>query len=300
MRRSSDFCDYIEPYFQFQSTIAYLKDPPEGWTLPGCDFLGGLAEIKSNVNSGVYKSQWEFETDLYQLGNFMPHDFHVNLPMPLVNTFIFVTKGGPLVSISSDGVSVPDIYFKCMSYPHFIPTDINSSLLDDIDAKRANPNLGWTPSPLKSVNGQDAAAYLEELTQLNSPFQDPDALFNQALTSLAFNYTAIANLHPRPSGNVFVQSNYFGFTADSYNYTFINGSTSIFDNAAIANVDFTHVSSGSDLFNLVDLPPPGPAASSSAILSAAATSATPTSLPASYTYSSLFGYPTPEVIHTDG
>jgi hypothetical protein len=171
-------------------------------------------------------------------------------------------------------------------------------LLDDLDAQRADPNSGWTPSPLKSVNGQDAAAYLEELTQLNSPFQDPDALFNQALTSLAFNYTAIAN--GNPSGNVFVQSNYFGFTADSYNYTFNNGSTSAIDNAAIANFDFTQISSGTDLFNLVDLPPPGAAASSSAILSAAATSATPTSLPASYTYSSLFGYPTPEVIHPDG
>ena len=75
--------------------------------------LGGLAEIKENVNSGYYTSQWEFERDLYALGNILPHDFHVNLPLPLMSVFSFSTLDGPLVSISSDGLEMPELYFKC-------------------------------------------------------------------------------------------------------------------------------------------------------------------------------------------
>lgn len=76
--------------------------------------LGGLAEIKENINSGYYANQWEFEKDLYALGNILPHDFHVNLPLPLMSVFSFSTLDGPLVSISSNGLAMPEIYFKGM------------------------------------------------------------------------------------------------------------------------------------------------------------------------------------------
>lgn len=116
VQRSSDFCDYIEPFIQFQSTLAYLKNPPIGWTLPGVDVLGGLAEIQKNVQTGVYESQWEFEVDLYSLVNIFPHDFHFNLPMPLLSVFNFQTIEGPLVSVSSDGLSIPQIYFQSKKF----------------------------------------------------------------------------------------------------------------------------------------------------------------------------------------
>lgn len=111
-KRSSAYIDYIEPYIQFQSTLAYLKNPPLGWTLPGVDVLGGLSEIQDNVNSGKYKSQWEFEVDLYMLVNVFPHDFHFNLPLPLISVFSFLQRGGSLVSVSKDGLSIPQLYFK--------------------------------------------------------------------------------------------------------------------------------------------------------------------------------------------
>lgn len=110
--RSVGFIDYIEPFIQFQSTLAYLKDPPIGWPLPGVNVLEGLAEIRTMVETGKYESQWEFEVDLYSLVNIFPHDFHFNLPMPLLSVFDFATLQGPLVSISKDGLALPDIYFK--------------------------------------------------------------------------------------------------------------------------------------------------------------------------------------------
>ena len=67
--------------------------------------------IQGNLQNGVYKNQWSFEKDLYQLINVLPHDFHFNLPLPLVGLFTFGTYKR-LVSISEDGLSLPAVYFK--------------------------------------------------------------------------------------------------------------------------------------------------------------------------------------------
>ena len=109
---SSAFVDYVEPYLQFQSTLAYLKDPPIGYTLPGVDILGGLAQIKSSLETFMYDSQWDFEVDLWSLVNVLPHDFHMNLPLPLLNVFGFFPSTGPLVSVSKNGLTTPNVYFK--------------------------------------------------------------------------------------------------------------------------------------------------------------------------------------------
>lgn len=109
--RSSQFIEYVKPYLQFQSTLTYLKDPPKGYTLPGVDIFGGLDLIQSNLKNGIYKNQWTFEKDLYQLINVLPHDFHFNLPLPLVGLFDFATYES-LVSISEDGLALPAVYFK--------------------------------------------------------------------------------------------------------------------------------------------------------------------------------------------
>lgn len=116
-KRSSAYIDFIEPYIQFQSTLAYLKNPPLGWTLPGVDVLGGLTEIQKSLKSGKYKSQWDFEVDLYALVNIFPHDFHFNLALPLLSVFNFQTVQGSLVSVSTDGLSLPEIYFKSKEHP---------------------------------------------------------------------------------------------------------------------------------------------------------------------------------------
>lgn len=109
LQRDVAFVDYIEPYIEFQSTLAYLKDPPIGYTLPGVDVLGGLSKIRSNLVQGVYKQQWSFEKDLWTLVNILPHDFHFNLELPLMRLFKFQTSRS-LVSISVDGESLPEPY----------------------------------------------------------------------------------------------------------------------------------------------------------------------------------------------
>lgn len=104
---------WAAPYLEFQSTIGLLKDPPEEYLLPGVDVFGGMQQISQNIDAGVYASQWAFEKDMHNLVNFLPHDFHLNLAMPLTTVFSF-RSGEPIVSISDNsGVSVPQVYFIC-------------------------------------------------------------------------------------------------------------------------------------------------------------------------------------------
>jgi hypothetical protein len=111
--RSSAFIDYLNPFLQFQSTLAYLKNPPTGYTLPGVDIIGGLDQIKNKIQSGSYTSQWAFEKDVNALVNIMPKDFHLTLgqSVPLSQVFGFYTSLH-LVSVSIDGLQVPQVYVK--------------------------------------------------------------------------------------------------------------------------------------------------------------------------------------------
>jgi hypothetical protein len=107
--RSLGFVEYITPYIEFQATLAYLKDPPSGYTLSGVDVLGGLAEITQKLKDGSYKNQYCFEKELWILVNVLPRDFHFNLPLPLISLFSFQTEIR-LVSVSPDGKAIPQPY----------------------------------------------------------------------------------------------------------------------------------------------------------------------------------------------
>ncbi|KAF7948805.1 hypothetical protein EAE96_007993 [Botrytis aclada] len=277
VQRSSDFVDYIEPFWQFQSTLAYLKDPPPGYPLPGADMLGGLAEIKENVNSGYYTNQWEFEKDLHSLGNILPHDFHVNLPLPLMSVFSFGTADGPLVSISSDGLAMPEIYFK-----YDLDKQNNMTL-----SKTGN----WTASPLVKVNDLNATLYLEFISQSTSAYQDNDAIYNKMFYSLP-------NLAFSGGSGMFTSGAYiYGFSAGVIQYTFANGTSTSAQMYASTSLNFTSISSGQDLFNAVDLPESESTSSSSSASDSGQSTKTKTA-PRSVT--SLTGYPEPIVMHPDG
>jgi hypothetical protein len=47
----------LQPLFEFQTTIAYLKDPPDGYLFPALDFWAEFDKIVSNVHDGAYISK---------------------------------------------------------------------------------------------------------------------------------------------------------------------------------------------------------------------------------------------------
>ena len=54
--------DSINPYIDWQSTTAYLKDPPEEYVekiQPPVDIHAGLAKIRDNVANGGFKNEYE-------------------------------------------------------------------------------------------------------------------------------------------------------------------------------------------------------------------------------------------------
>lgn len=65
-----ELVDAIKPYFNWQSSTAYLKTPPEEYAekiQEAVDIFAGLDEVRSKVESGEYKSEYDFGWELYTL-----------------------------------------------------------------------------------------------------------------------------------------------------------------------------------------------------------------------------------------
>lgn len=93
---------------QFESDIEILKNPPSGYKMPPTDLLGGLDKIEKKAITGGYKSQYEFDTALDTLLR-SAYEGHLSLDLCSLSIFIFKTNVS-LVSVSSDGISLPEVY----------------------------------------------------------------------------------------------------------------------------------------------------------------------------------------------
>jgi hypothetical protein len=142
---------------QFQSTLAFLKDPPTGYQQPAVDVQKVLSQIQGNITTGNYKNQYSFEVDVQLLVNQM-HDSHVTLNAGILNAFSF-TSPWALVSVSEDGRKVPDIY---------LAEDLLQSQLE-----------GWRASPVTQINGQEVVQWLTRWAELNvNGYLEPNADWN--------------------------------------------------------------------------------------------------------------------------
>lgn len=107
-----------------------MKDPPPelraAVDFDGVDILGGLADIRKKVLAREYANQFEFTTAVERLVSEVPsplvgaassnehkiasgRDSHFVLKPALNAVFVFV-RNVSLVSVSSDGISPPQIY----------------------------------------------------------------------------------------------------------------------------------------------------------------------------------------------
>lgn len=55
--RARSFIEEIEKYAAAQSTLAYLKDPPEGYLMPAVNIMGELDGIMGRL----YNSHYDFD-----------------------------------------------------------------------------------------------------------------------------------------------------------------------------------------------------------------------------------------------
>ena len=69
--------EFLRPIFEWQSTLAYLRDPPKGYLSEGVDLLGGLDEIAAKLKKERgYVNEFEFLADLYTLTSVRVRDVH--------------------------------------------------------------------------------------------------------------------------------------------------------------------------------------------------------------------------------
>lgn len=76
--------------------------------MPSTDLLGGLDSILEKVNGNGYSSQFEMDLEVSRLIK-AAHDGHLTFSLCSQAMFDYGVNL-PLVSISSDGLSLPEVY----------------------------------------------------------------------------------------------------------------------------------------------------------------------------------------------
>ncbi|KAI1993182.1 hypothetical protein LOZ53_002228, partial [Ophidiomyces ophidiicola] len=214
---SLQLIDGLGSFWQWQSTLDYLKDPPKSYLLPAIDLDAGLRKIRANAAENKYKNELEFQQDLNSLVKSV-HDGHFTLHLDALNIFTFRRSGiGPIVALSSDGDSLPKIY----SYR---------------DLKKRNTD--WKTSAMKSIDGEDVHQWLKRLSY-NGTSQDPDALYNELFFTL-------------PASTLGYFGTFFSatglYTGNEIEVGFENGTNLKHKNEASFHLDFSDVKDGETFY----------------------------------------------------
>ncbi|POS79172.1 peptidase S41 family protein [Diaporthe helianthi] len=227
-------------YAQWQSTLAWLKDPPPSYMLPPTDIQGGLDAIGANATAGMFQSEFEFQSAIVQLVA-TAHDGHFSVRPDMFKAFSFRNDlARDIISVSVDGKQVPKLY--------------NLGVLDGTTSiggtnqTAVNSTNGMPPAIVK-INGQDAAQVIEEQGKMIN-FQDPDSQWNSQFQSYAV-----------PTARTTLASSIF-FLGDSVTLEYDNGQKVTQESYAVIRgaADFTGVNTGEDFYqkfcNPANTPPP--------------------------------------------
>lgn len=173
--------DYLKGTYQFQSDLAYHKNPPTSWQQPAVDLLAGIDHIKTDVEKGSFANEYDFEHTLLQL-LYSFKDAHVVFYAGALDVFTF---GSPLriVSASTDGIAFPKIYIAGMLRQMTIWMPL--TCIDDL-VESQQEEVDWEPSPVSSIDGQDPKEFLVAFAAKNSVGGlEPNADYQQLMSSPA-------------------------------------------------------------------------------------------------------------------
>lgn len=188
---ASRFLQYYNDTLQFQSTVAYLKNPPTSYKQQAVDLFGELAKIQQGIDEGVFPNQYAFEATLQNL-IYSAHDLHLNLAAGVLAAFTFASPYG-IVSVSIDGIEVPKVYIIGELGESLVRGEADK-LKDDILETQGN-TASWEPSAIKKINGQNVRSYLEEFAALNAiGTLEPHADWNQLMSSPAVDIQSLYSI----------------------------------------------------------------------------------------------------------
>lgn len=183
---------------QFQSNLAFLKNPPKGYVNEPVDILGGIDEIWKKVNSSSYTNEFDFENDIAVLFT-KAHDGHLNFDGYAYNGVFRFRRSRQitLISGSNDGKERPKIWAV---------GDFNRT------------GAGFTPSAVTKINDKDVAQFLEDESK-QTAYHDPDTRYNAMFwmqASQSPGYFVMPPFYPGPNTTL----------------TFENGTTQTYINLA--------------------------------------------------------------------
>ncbi|KIV85917.1 hypothetical protein PV11_01568 [Exophiala sideris] len=212
----------LRTYLEFQSDKVYLQKPPSGYLFPAVDLDAELDIIQTNVERGQYKSEYDMQIDITSLLT-SAKDGHLYWQGDLMGAFTYLrgTDLG-LAAVSVDGVDQPQVYMA------------DDLVFLDSRALQLHPVIGYTPSPVTSIDGWDVVSFLS-VQSLIGLSQDPDALWNQ-------NFFQLGNQNANSFG---IPVYYPGPTT---NLTFANGTTQQFGNSAVVNLPLDGINTGDDAY----------------------------------------------------
>ncbi|CRG88453.1 hypothetical protein PISL3812_05483 [Talaromyces islandicus] len=212
------FVDEYAKYLEFQSDLEILAKPPASYLSNRVDLRAGLQGIRSAAAQGSYSSQYEFDSDISDLIN-SANDGHLSATLCSLQAFTFEAPGLILTSLSTDGVTPPQLY-----------------LTEDAMRLAAGAE---NVSPVAYINGVGAVSTVESQAWLQL-LQDPDARYNQLVNNLLVDGSG-ADI----GASFTVDSVWRGI--DSYNLTFANQTTTSFEVVAVVADGFDYAS-GSELY----------------------------------------------------
>ncbi|PSN65502.1 hypothetical protein BS50DRAFT_496323 [Corynespora cassiicola Philippines] len=220
--------DDLKLYVQWQSNIAYLKNPPADYTEDPVDMIGEMESMQKQLASGGFANEYEFQSQLMTLFS-RAYDNHLAWQPDIMAGVMQFQRppGTELVSVSADGMSLPEIY----AYR---------------DLELAKNDSSFQPSPVRTINGQGVDEYLETVA-VQADFHDADTRWNALFPSQAL----IA------SGTTYLGSFRTGkYVGPNTTMSFANGTTMSKTNLAVVFGNFTGVDSGETFFQKFCTGPP--------------------------------------------
>ncbi|KAF2258554.1 hypothetical protein CC78DRAFT_526138 [Lojkania enalia] len=213
--------DDLKLYLEWQSNLAYLKNPPPEYTEEPVDVIAEMESMQKQLSSDGYSNEYDFQLDLNTLFN-RAYDNHLAWqPDILAGVMQFQRPAGfELVSVSSDGIALPEIF----AYR---------------DIELAKDDSSFKPSAVRTIDGRGVEAYLQVVAR-QADFHDPDTRWNALFPSQPL----IA------SGTTFLGSFRTGrYQGPNTTLAFANGTTKTAVNVAVVFADFSGIESGKAFFD---------------------------------------------------
>lgn len=231
--------DSARPYLDWQTTTSYIAEPPAEYAekvQAPYDFYAEFDRIYEKAQANGYANEYAFGFDLYRCFQ-RTHDGHFVLYPDSVNLIFSFGRTTPLVSVSLDGQSIPEVY---------VYADVLAASFGD---------ASFTPSPLTEIDGQDSTDFLLNFSQYGS-LQDRHALWNNM-----FYLLAQVSLGPSGTGAGTFAGGGRGqwiYPGPSTTLTFANGTSVTNDNFARVLVPFDGIKNGVDIYRTYFTPPDEP------------------------------------------